>query len=109
MGCLGETVPTGAQRQLTKDIYLDTNLWNVLCDQSVEPIALVRRLASKNAYLAPGIHTFYELAKNFRGLDEKSRERGKALFSHFKEFLLADTRCLKNNMELLAREMWAGS
>ena len=97
------------QRQInvTKDIYLDTNLWNALCDQSVDPTALVRRLALKNAYLAPGIHIFYELAKTFRNSDNKSRERGKVLFSYFKEFLLADTHCVKDNLELLAREMWA--
>jgi hypothetical protein len=92
---------------IAKDIYLDTNLWNALCDQSIDPPALVQRLAAKNACLAPGVHTFYELAKNFRGRNEQSDARGKVLFTHFKEFLLAETHPVKNNEELLAREMWS--
>jgi hypothetical protein len=36
-------------------LYLDTILWNLLCDQDVEPIILVESLASKNASLALGL------------------------------------------------------
>ena len=89
------------------DIYLDTNLWNALCDQAVEPEEFVCRLAGKSAYLAPGIHIFYELARTFRSSDKQAVDRGKKLFSYFKKFIEANTHCVKDNMELLAREMWA--
>lgn len=91
----------------TKDIYLDTMLWNVLCDQGIDPAGLVRQLAAKNTYLAPGIHIFYELAKTFRNPDEESRERGKLLFSYFRKFLESDTHCVKDHTELLPQEMRA--
>jgi hypothetical protein len=67
----------------------------------------VGRLASRGAYLAPGIHIFYELAKTFRNPDRQAQDRGKKLFSYFKRFIEANTHCVKDNMELLAREMWA--
>ena len=92
---------------MAKDIYLDTNLWNVLCDQAVDSAQLVSRLAAKNAYLAPGTHIFYEMAKTFRSSAVGSRERGGVLFSYFRQCFEADTHCVKDNMELLAREMWS--
>src|SRR5258708_6497506 len=89
------------------DIYLDTNLWNALCDQAVEPDEFIHRLASKNAYLAPGIHIFYELTKTFRSSDSQVQDRGKKLLSYFRTFVEGNTHCVKDNMELLAAEMWA--
>jgi hypothetical protein len=86
-------------------VYLDTMLWNALCDQGVEASSLVARLREKNGCLAIGTHDFYEIAKNF-GRPE-NHGRGRLLFSDFSKYLIADTLLVKDNMELLAHEMWA--
>src|SRR5712671_988595 len=89
------------------DIYLDTILWNLLCDQPAEPEAFIQRLAAKNARLILGIHNFYELTKSFRTSRSPSLDRGKQLLSYFNRFIDAGAPCVKDNMELLAVEMWA--
>src|ERR1700730_9844887 len=89
----------------TKTVYLDTMLWNALCDQGVEASSLVARLRERNACFAIGTHDFYEIAKTF-GRPE-NHGRGRLLFSDFTRYLIADTLLLKENMELLAHEMWA--
>lgn len=88
-------------------IYLDTMLWNALCDQAVDPRKLVASLAARNANLAIGLHNFYELAKTFAGHTSEAMERGKHLFSYLKECIDAGILCVKENDELLAMEMWA--
>jgi len=89
------------------NIYLDTNLWNVLCDRQVDPKELIASLAAKNASLVLSLQTFYELAKTFGSSTEKGLERGRELFSYFRNFIIAGTPCAKENMELLAAEMEA--
>jgi hypothetical protein len=89
------------------DIYLDTILWNLLCDQSVEPEGFVQRLATKNARLVLGLHNFYELTKSFQTTRRQFLDRGKVLLSCFNRFIEAGAPCVKDNMELLAVEMWA--
>ena len=89
------------------DIYLDTILWNFLCAQSVEPRVFVQRLATKNARLVLGIHNFYELTKSFQTSRHQYLDRGKVLLSYFNRFIDAGAPCVKDNMELLAAEMWA--
>lgn len=89
------------------NIYLDTNLWNVLCDRVVDPTKLMASLAAKNASLVLSTHTFYELAKTFRTSTREALERGRKLFSYLKEFIEANTPCAKENTELLVAEMWA--
>lgn len=88
-------------------IYLDTNLWNALCDNAVDPQKLVTSLAGRNAELALGLHNFYELAKTFKTPTREALERGRHLFIYLKEFVDADIPCVKENEELLAAEMWA--
>lgn len=88
-------------------IYLDTVLWNALCDRAVAPQRLVASLAARNANLALGLHNFYELAKTFRGRTREALDRGERLFSCLKEFMDAGILCVKENDELLAMEMWA--
>jgi hypothetical protein len=90
---------------MMRNIYLDTMLWNVLHDQTVEPGTFVGRLRSKGACIAIGTHDFYEIAKNF--CNPSNHDRGKTLFAYFKRYLEADTQLIRDNMELLAHEMWA--
>lgn len=88
-------------------IYLDTNLWNALCDHKVAPQKLMASLAARNANLVLSLQTFYELAKTFRSSTEKAMGRGRQLFSYFSNFVDANTPCAKENMELLVAEMQA--
>lgn len=89
------------------NIYLDTNLWNALCDRAVDPQKLVESLADRNVELVLGLHNFYELAKTFGGRTRESSERGQRLFCYLREFIDASILCVKENDELLAVEMWA--
>jgi hypothetical protein len=89
------------------DLYLDTDLWNALHYSGVDPDAMVRRLAAENAYLAPGTHSFYEMAKSFASEKNDTRKCGKELFSQFRRYFQLETHPVKDNAELLAREMWA--
>jgi hypothetical protein len=82
-------------------------LWNGLCDGAVDPEELVTSLAARDASLALGLHTFYELAKTFRKETREARERGRRLFSYLGQLLDAGILCVKENEELLAMEMWA--
>jgi hypothetical protein len=88
-------------------IYLDTNLWNALCDRAVDPHKLVMSLDARNANLVIGLHNFYEFAKTFGKSTDETLERGKQLFSYLKQFVDVHTLCVKENDELLAAEMWA--
>jgi hypothetical protein len=88
-------------------IYLDTMLWNELCDQSVDPQTLMASLSARDAALVLGTHNFYELAKTFGPSTESATMRGQELFSYLRRFMEAKVFCAKDNMELLAEEMWA--
>jgi hypothetical protein len=90
-----------------KLIYMDTNLWNALCDQSVSPARMVENLASQNARLTLGNESVYEMAKTFRDSGDEGRARGIALFSHVYQYLAEQIPFVRVNMELVAAEMWA--
>lgn len=84
-------------------IYLDTNVWNILCDEGIEPRQLLKALTDGGRELALSAHALYELTKAFRA----SPGRGCKLLSYLKDFVDANIPCCKDNMELLAAEMWA--
>jgi hypothetical protein len=88
-------------------IYLDTNVWNLLCDRDVDSRCLRETLASTNSALVLGTHTIYELAKTFVGSQTLAKERGNRLFLYLKNYVDAKIDCVKGNTELLAAEMWA--
>jgi hypothetical protein len=90
-----------------KYIYLDTMIWNTLCDEAVDPRRLEVSLATKNAGIALGLHNFYEFTKVFGNRTNEASERGERLLSYLKEALDAGIVCVKENDELLAAEMWA--
>ncbi len=89
------------------NLYLDTNLWNVLCDQEIEPNKLLSSLASENSNLVLSFQTIYELAKNFHAPGEQVSRRGIELFTYLKHYVEADIPCVKLTEELLAAEMSA--
>lgn len=88
-------------------IYLDTNLWNQLCDQRVDPLRMVETLARKNACLALGNEVAYELSKTFIDSDSAGHSRGMTLFSYVHQYLLEQIPVVRVNLELVAAEMWA--
>jgi hypothetical protein len=85
------------------NIYLDTNLWNALCDQGVEPGRLLESLSARGSRLVLSHQTVFELAKTF----VKAPERGKHLFSYVNEFVLGDAMCTKEITGVLEAEMGA--
>jgi len=88
------------------NVYLDTNLWNELCDQSVDAEHLLASLASKNGNLVLSYQVVYELARCFRELGNSGSERGRILFSCLREFR-RNIRCVTEILEVLSAEMWA--
>lgn len=85
------------------NIYLDTILWNDLCDQGADPNRLVASLAVKDANLVLSPHTGFELAKTFAN----APERAKMLFLYVREFVLANVPCTKEISGILEAEMLA--
>ncbi len=88
-------------------IYLDTNLWNELCDQGVEPELLLASLDAMGVSLVLSHQTVYEFAKCFRNSAKAGPERGRKLFDYLNVFTRRNTCCTKEIMEVLAAEMWA--
>lgn len=95
------------ENMLRQLVYLDTNLWNTLCDQGVNPARIAERLAEKDASLTLGNEAVYEMAKTFRDSGDAGRARGIALFSYIYRYLSERIPLVRVNMELLAAEMWA--
>lgn len=89
------------------DIYLDTNIWNALCDQIVDPRTLVASLAAKDKRLILSDQSIYELAKTFHVPKQAGMQRGLELFSYLNGYLSAGVPIAKENMALLAAEMQA--
>lgn len=83
------------------NIYLDTMLWNNLCDRGVDPGRLVESLTAKNASVVLSHQAVFELAKTFTN----DAERGKRLFSYVKEFVLVGVPCTKEISGVLEAEM----
>jgi len=90
-----------------KKIYLDTNLWNLLCDESVAAPELLASLHSRNCSLVLSYHVVFELAKCFRGQRNGASGRGEALFAYLREFVNRDIPCVTEMLEVLSEEMWA--
>jgi len=56
-------------------IYPDTIIWNLLCDQAIDPKKLLDSLNAKGATLVASFHSVYELARNFERDDPKRNAR----------------------------------
>jgi hypothetical protein len=86
-------------------IYLDTNLWNTLCDQDVDADHLGTLLAAKNATLVISHQAVYELARTFLTSRDTAVERGRRLFACLSKFLQLKIPCTKEIANLLEAEM----
>lgn len=90
-----------------KLIYPDTIIWNLLCDQAIEPNALLQALNAKGYTLALSFHTVYELGRNFETEDPGRNARGRQLFSYLKQYLDLGIPCTKELWELIVVEAYA--
>jgi hypothetical protein len=88
------------------NVYLETNLWNALCDHPVDVDTLVGSLGARAINLDFSDHCVTEMAKTFRGYGTAA-DRGRQLFSCLSRFVDAGTRCTKQNMELIPAELTA--
>jgi len=87
-------------------IYFDTNMWNISCDQGIEPEVLLEGLDKQGSTLVIGQNATDELSKTFLKLE--SHERANILFSHLQAYMNAGLRCVaKDVSEMLVAEMWA--
>ena len=88
------------------DLYLETNLWNALCDHPGDPDTLVRFLDSLSVRLVFSYHCGTEMAKTFLGFGGAS-DRGRELFSSLRRCMDAGACCAKQNMDLIPAELTA--
>jgi hypothetical protein len=88
-------------------IYLDTNIWNALCDQNVDPKSMVTALAAKSSAIVFGSHNVFELAKTFMPVTEEATARGATLFAYVAKFLDLGIPIIRENMETLQLEAQA--
>jgi hypothetical protein len=86
-------------------IYLDTNIWNRLADQNIDPQKLLRDLVGKNGNLALSGQTIYELAKTFLSPGSNALVRAQNLFQYVKPYVDAEIPCAHDNMEQLHGEV----
>lgn len=91
-------MPSPAKPRMT--IYLDTMLWNELCDQSVDAAALTAALAAQGKILVLGAEALYEMARTFKS----NPTRGKELFAYLKKFTDLGTLGVRDNPMLLIAE-----
>lgn len=85
-------------------LYLDTSIWNALCDQQVDAQTLLSNLADRNARLVLGPNVVYELAKTFGTNKPEMSERGRTLFSYLQRYVRADIPVFNEPAVLLRQE-----
>jgi hypothetical protein len=85
-------------------LYLDTSIWNALCDQQVDARTLLSNLADRNARLVLGPNVVYELAKTFGANTPGMSERGRTLFSYLQRFVRANISVFNEPAVLLRQE-----
>jgi hypothetical protein len=73
-------------------VYLDTTLWNLLCDQAVDPQEARDSLADIGCEVVLGLNAYRELLGTFYGTRLNSNERAKRLFACLDGFLQAGIR-----------------
>ena len=89
-----------------KRIYLDTNIWDQLCDQKVFPKQFVDALASKGYTLVLSFHSVYEFGRIFTSIDPAIIARGRHLCAYIKEYLDLGMPWTKEFWELILAEAY---
>jgi hypothetical protein len=85
-------------------VYLDTVIWNLLCNSSINPQSLRSKLNGNGLEVVFSPHVFYELAKSFVGTRQVSRENAPLLLQRFRSFVVAGFPCIQQTPHLLRQE-----
>ncbi|HEY6128625.1 MAG TPA: hypothetical protein VIW23_10625 [Candidatus Acidoferrum sp.] len=90
---------------MRRTLYLDTSLWNRLCEQSVVPADFVTALRRNGWDLVFSPHLRYELSKTFRSVRPQAAEKATRLFSYLAKFVSLNIPCVKQVPDLLREEV----
>ena len=85
-------------------IYLDTSVWNALCDQKVDPSLLYSSLKERDAQIVLGSNAVYEMAKTFQIKGGMGQFRGQELFLYLTGYLRTRVPYLRETGDLLREE-----
>ncbi len=88
-----------------RTLYLDTMLWNELCDLKVEPNRLLPGLSARGINLVLSAHVIVELARTFKSVRSAATERGKTLFGYLLPMVSGRLRCIRQTPDLLRSEI----
>jgi hypothetical protein len=88
-----------------KRIYLDTNIWDQLCDQKVDPKQFIDALASKGYTLVISFHTVYEFARTLTSPAPQAIARGRQLCAYAVQYLDLGIPCTKDFWEYVLAEI----
>jgi hypothetical protein len=89
---------------MCKRIYLDTDLWNILFFENIDPADLMGRLDAKGACLVFSSHNLYEIAKSFHRAESQTRAKGKKLVGFLLKFFESTIQHPVESGELLKAE-----
>jgi hypothetical protein len=90
---------------IPRTVYLETPLWNELCDQGVDADWLLNALQERASCIVISTQLVCELAGTFKSTRfEDPFRRGRQLFSYLQRFTTARIPCLKMNNQLLQDE-----
>jgi hypothetical protein len=90
---------------MVKRIYLDTDMWNALFYQGVNPPDLMRSLQAKGSCLVFSSHNLYEIAKSFHGTRAQTKSRGVKLVEFLLNFFDGAVEHPVDHAELLRTEV----
>jgi len=85
-------------------IYLDTMLWNDLCDEDPNCEELVAALKQQDKHLVISFHLIYELARTFQGKSPEATSRARRLFAFLKRMLEQGILCANFPGDILISE-----
>jgi hypothetical protein len=85
-------------------IYLDTSIWNALCDQKTPTKELCSALDQGKAQFVLGENVVHELMKTFGMKAGDAERRGRELFSCLRQFVAGRVRLAKGNGAVLLEE-----
>ncbi len=86
-------------------IYVETSIWNELCNQETNPGRLSSRLASQGATLVLGMNVFYEMVKTFGMRQPRAATRASQLFTYLKGWMRGDFPIVRQTPEILVDEV----
>jgi hypothetical protein len=92
---------------MLKRIYLDTNIWDQLCDQNVNPKGFLDALASKGFTLVISFHTVYEMGRMFASTEPQVIARGRQICAYVCQYLDLGMPCVKEFWEVIVSEAYA--